>query len=178
MAGPRFAALALALALAAAGAWAQQAAPARPVPPSAEWPPSAEVAARMKSLQEKLHDANATAAQREAAREELAGLLKSPAGQARGRTPDEKPPRPARAAIAPLPSVVKPVDVTPRAAPPAEGVARLEVIDPPRPVVVPRTGVATSPPSRGFAIDPRTGTVLHEVPGGLVDPASGRFIPR
>jgi hypothetical protein len=142
-----------------------------------EWPPSEEVASRMKSLQETLRDPKATAAQREAAREELAGLLKSPAGQARGRTADEKPARPARAAIDPYPSVVRPTPAPAPAAPPPEGVARLEVVDPPKPVVDPRTGTVL--PSAGdFAIDPRTGAVLHSTPGGFVDPKTGQFIPR
>ena len=144
---------------------------------SAAWPPSAEVASRMKSLQETLRDPDVTAAQREAAREELAGLLKSPAGQARGRTADEKPSRPARAAIDPYPSVVRPAPAPAPAPPPPEGVARLEVVDPPKPLVDPRTGTVL-PRAGDFAIDPRTGAVLHSTPGGFVDPKTGQFIPR
>lgn len=143
----------------------------------AQWPPPADVASRMKSLQEKLRDPEATAAEREAAREELAGLLKSPAGQARGRTPDEKPARPARAAIDPYPSVVRPTPAPSPAAPPPEGVAKLEVVEPPKPLVDPRTGTVL-PRAGDFAIDPRTGAVLHATPGGFVDPKTGQFIPR
>ena len=144
---------------------------------SAGWPPSAEVASRMKSLQETLRDPDVTAAQREAAREELAGLLKSPAGQARGRTADEKPTRPARAAIDPYPSVFRPTPAPAPAAPPPEGVAKLEVVEPPKPLVDPRTGTVL-PRAGDFAIDPRTGAVLHSTPGGFVDPKTGQFIPR
>jgi hypothetical protein len=141
---------------------------------SAEWPPSPEVASRMKTLQEKLRDPDVTAAQREAAREELAGLLKSPAGQARGRTADEKP---ARAAIDPYPSVVRPPPAPAPAPPPPEDVAKLEVVEPPKPVVDPRTGTVL-PRAGDFAIDPRTGAVLHSTPGGFIDPKTGQFIPR
>ncbi len=107
-----------------------------------QWPPPEPVAARMRELQQSIIARDSTLAQREAAREELAGLLKSPAGQQRGRTADEKPPRPARAAIDPYPSVVAPMRVAPSAPVPASEVARIEVVVP--------------PPSR-FAIDPRTG---------------------
>ena len=162
--------------LVAAAALALAAMPATAVE-GAGWPPSPEVASRMKSLQETLRDPEVTAAQREAAREELAGLLKSPAGQARGRTADEKPARPARAAIDPYPSVVRPAPAPAPAPPPPEGVARLEVVDPPKPLVDPRTGTVL-PRAGDFAIDPRTGAVLHSTPGGFVDPKTGQFIPR
>jgi hypothetical protein len=33
-------------------------------------------------------------------------------------------------------------------------------------------------PSGKFAVDPTTGALLHEVPGGYVDPRTGQFIPR
>jgi hypothetical protein len=137
------------------------------------WPPTEAVASRMKALQEAVHDPKATAAQREAAREELAGLLKSPAGQVRGRTPDEKP---VRAAIDPFPSVVRPAPSAP-APPPPGGVAKLEVVAPPKPLVDPRSGTVL-PRAGEFAIDPRTGAVLHPTPGGFVDPRTGQFIPR
>jgi hypothetical protein len=141
-----------------------------------QWPPPDSVAARMKALQQTLASADATAAQREAAREELAGLLKSPAGQARGRSRAE---RPARAAIEPFPSVVRPsAPSTPiTVVPPPGGVARLEVIEPPKIVIDPRNGTAL-PQTGGFAIDPRSGSVLHETPGGFVDPKTGRIVPR
>jgi hypothetical protein len=128
----------------------------------------------MRELQLVIGSREASAAQREAAREELSALLKSPAGQARGRTPDEKPIRPPRAAIQPFPSVARPSE---RLAEPAPDVARVEVIDPPKAFVIPQTGnIAT--PSNGFAIDPRTGTVLHGIPGGYIDPRTGRIAPK
>lgn len=162
--------------LAAALAVAWVVVPARALE-TAAWPPPENVASRMKTLQEQLSDPQATPAQREAAREELAGLLKSPAGQARGRTAEEKSGRPARAAIDPYPSVVRPPPPPAPTAPPPEGVARLEVVDPPKPVVDPRTGTIL-PRAGDFAIDPRTGAVLHSTPGGFVDPKTGQFIPR
>ena len=144
---------------------------------TAQWPPPGDMAKRMSALQQTLRDPQVSPAQREAAREELAGLLKSPAGQLRGRSADEKPSRPARAAIDPFPSVVTPINVAPRTPPPAQGVARLEVVEPPRPVVDPRSG-STITPTPGFAVDPRTGGVLHETPFGYVDPRTGRVVPR
>ena len=143
-----------------------------------QWPPPEGVQARMRELQLVIMDRDSTPAQREAAREALGDLLKSPAGQDRGRTAGEKPPRPPRAAIDPFPSVVKPL---PRENEP--GVATLRVTEPSkipepaRPAIDPRTGVAL-PPSARTAVDPLTGHVLHEVPGGYVDPTTGRFVPR
>lgn len=144
---------------------------------SPQWPPPDATAARMRELQQVIIARDSTPAQREAAREELSGLLKSPAGQSRGRTPGEKPVRPARAAIDPYPSVVKPVNIAPPPAAPAAGVAQVEVIVPPKPVVNPQTGSVAAPTGR-FAIDPRTGNVLHEAGSGYVDPRTGQFIPR
>jgi hypothetical protein len=43
--------------------------------------------------------------------------------------------------------------------------------------VNPRTGAPALPSGR-FAVDPTTGGVLHEVPGGYVDPRTGQFVPR
>jgi hypothetical protein len=128
----------------------------------------------MRELQLILIDRDSTAPQREAAREELSSLLKSPAGQARGRTPGEKP---ARAAIVPFPGVVKPAPSLVAPSLPAPGVAHVEVIEPPKRLVVPQTGAALVPTPR-FAIDPRTGSVLHEIPGGYIDPRTGQVVPR
>lgn len=139
-----------------------------------QWPPPEGVQERMRELQQAIIARDSTLAQREAAREELSGLLKSPAGQARGRTAGEK--RVARAAIGPYPSAVAPVNIAP-AAPPAAGVARIEVTVPPKPLVIPQSGAAATPSGR-FAVDPRTGNVLHETLGGYVDPRTGQFIPR
>ena len=137
----------------------------------APWPPPSGVETRMRELQAVIASRDATPAQREAARAELSSLLKSPAGQARGRTRDEKP---ARAAIEPLPSMVKPAEGPIPSAPP---IAHVEVVTPAKPLVIPQTGTAATPSGR-FAIDPRTGAVLHEVPGGYVDPRTGQFVPR
>lgn len=141
----------------------------------AQWPPPPGVEARMHELQGVLASRESTHGQREAAREELSGLLKSPAGQARGRTPDERPVRAARASIDPFPAIVKPAQG--RTIGPAPPLAHLEIVAPPRPLVIPRSGsVAT--PANGFAIDPRTGAVLHEIPGGFIDPRTGQVTPR
>lgn len=144
---------------------------------NAQWPPPQGVEVRMRELQQVLGSRDSTLAQRESAREELSGLLKSPAGRQRGRTPDEKPQRPARAAIDPYPSVVKPVNVAPPSSPPSAGVAQVEVIVPAKPVVNPQTGAVSAPTGR-FAVDPRTGDVLHEAGAGFIDPRTGQFVPR
>jgi hypothetical protein len=140
---------------------------------STSWPPPGGVAARMRELQVVIANPEVTAAQREAAREELAGLLKSPAGQSR-RTPDEKTPPARRAAIEPIGPIVKPAVNPPVAVP---GVASVEVIIPPRITVAPTTGASIAPSGRA-AIDPRTGNVLHDTGNGFVDPRTGQFIPK
>lgn len=145
-----------------------------PAAESAAWPPSEGVATRMRELQGVLAARDSSAPQREAAREELAGLLKSPAGQARGRAADEKPARPARAAIDVVPTTVLP---TPHSPIPMPGVARIEVIDPPKARIDLRSGVPAAPAGT-VSFDPLTGNVLHEVPGGAIDPRTGRFTPR
>ena len=140
------------------------------------WPPPPEAEARMRELQQAITARESTMAQRESAREELANLLKSPAGQSKGRTPDEKPVRAARAAIEPYPSVVAPVNIAP-APPPPGGVAKIEVVVPPKPIVIPQSGAAVTPSGR-FAVDPRTGNILHESGGAFVDPRTGQLVPR
>jgi hypothetical protein len=144
---------------------------------SVQWPPPPRVETRMHELQQVIGSPESSAAEREAAREELSGLLKSPAGQLRGRTPDEKPTRPARAAIDPFPSVVRPSTMV---LPPPGGVAHVEVTVPPKSVVNPRSGAILPPLDQGgrFAIDPRTGSVLHEIPGGYLNPRTGQIVPR
>jgi hypothetical protein len=136
----------------------------------AQWPPPTPVQERMRELQLLIGSREATPEQREAARQELSRLLKSPAGQARGPTPDEKPVRPAHAPLEPLPAMVKPLPRVP--ANPAAPVAHIDVIAPTKPLVLPSGSVATR--SERFAVDPRTGAVLHEVPGGYVDPRTGQ----
>jgi hypothetical protein len=157
-------------------AWAAMLAALAPSPApaleNAQWPPPPETAQRMRELQHVIIDPASTLAERNAARHELSSLLRSPAGQSRA---DEKRTRAPRAAIEPFPSVVKPYE---RIAPPLppEGVARIEVIEPPKPVIIPQTG-APAVPSGGFAID-NHGNVLHPIPGGFVDPRTGRVMPR
>ena len=142
---------------------------------TAPWPPKGDVAARMRELQEIIGNPQSTAAQRESARDELSGLLKSPAGKARGRTPAEKRAAP-RAAIEPIGPIVKPA-VNPPVSVPAPGVATVEVIAPPRITVSPQTGGVAAPSGRA-AVDPRTGHLLHEVPNGYIDPRTGQFTPK
>jgi hypothetical protein len=139
----------------------------------ASWPPPDGVASRMRELQAVLGDPRSTPAQRQAAREELARLLKSPAGQSR-RTPDEKSAQAPRAAIEPIGPIVKPA-VNPSV--PVPGVASVEVIVPPRITVSPTTGVPVAPSAR-TAVDPRTGNVLHDAGNGFVDPRTGQFTPK
>jgi hypothetical protein len=139
------------------------------------WPPPGEVIERMNALEAVIRDPQSTLPQREAAREELAGLLKSPAGRAMG--PPREPKLPPRAAIQPYPSVVQPLPSLEKSVPPPPGIAHLEVVEPPNaPAVNPLTG-SVARPSGNFAIDPATGDVLHGVPGGYVDPRTGQFIP-
>ena len=142
----------------------------------AQWPPPAETVQRMRELQQVIVDPSASVQQRDAARLELSGLLSSPAGQSRA---EARPSKPARAAIDPFPSVVKPFErvPTPPALPPPEGVARIEVLEPPRPVIIPRTGQPALPTGNSFLIDPQ-GHVYHPIPGGYVDPRTGQVVPR
>src|ERR1700674_5518435 len=109
-----------------------------------QWPPPSGVEARMRERQAILASRDATPEQREAARAELSSLLKSPAGQARPSR-DEKPTRPARAAIQPLPSMVKPAEGPIPTAPP---VARVEVLPPAKAHVIPQTGAVAPDPGR------------------------------
>ena len=140
---------------------------------STQWPPKGDAAARMRELQLVIGNPESTAAQREAAREELSALLRSP--NAKGPTADEKPvKRVPRAAIEPVGSMVKPA-VNP--AIPVPGVATVDVTIPPRIMVAPRTGAAVAPVGPA-AIDPRTGQVLHDVGNGYVDPRTGQFTPK
>ena len=142
---------------------------------STSWPPPGGVADRMHELQSVIASPQSTAGQREAAREELSGLLKSPAGQTRGRAPGEKPLKSApRTAIEPLGPLVKPA-LNPVV--PVPGVATMEVVVPPKITVAPLTGAPVAPSGR-IAVDPRTGNVLHDAGNGFVDPRTGQFTPR
>jgi hypothetical protein len=141
-----------------------------------QWPPPEGISARMRELQLVIIGRDSTLEQRERAREELVGLLKSSAGRGRGRGAEERPPR---AAIDPFPSVVRPLPPLPSQAGPKPEVGRIEVVVPPRAVLNPRTGSAVEPSASGrFAIDPRTGAVLHESGPGFVDPRTGQYVPR
>ena len=145
---------------------------------TAAWPPPGPVQERMRALQQVIIDPQSSAPERQAAREELANLLRSPAGQRPAG--EEKPARPPRAAIIPFPSVVRPLPPEKNLVPPSE-VAHVEVLQPPKAVAIPGKGTAaipTSPSTPGFAVDPLSGHVLHGVPGGYVDPRTGQFIPR
>ena len=138
-----------------------------------QWPPSPEVLGRMRDLQAKIADPATGKDERTAARHELERLMKSPAGQ--DRPIEDK--KPARAAIDPFPSVVKPIEG--KLTSPQPPTARVEVIEPPRkPTVNPSTGSVIQPTSPGIAVDPRNGHVLRETPGGYVDPLTGRFTPK
>jgi len=128
----------------------------------------------MQALHQAINDPKSTAAQRQAAREELANLLKSPAGQASAGTPEARPARPARAALEPAGPIVKPAVNPPISAPP---VAHVDVTQPPRTVVTPG-GMTAAPASGGAAINPRNGHVLTETPAGYIDPRTGQFTPK
>jgi hypothetical protein len=145
---------------------------------TAEWPPPPETVRRMQELQHVIIDPASSVERRDAARHELSALLRSPAGQSQA---DVRPAHPARAAIEPFPSVVKPYDrvPTPPALPPApqEGVARVEIVEPPKPIVIPQTG-QVAVPSGNFVIDPQ-GRIYHPLPGGgYIDPRTGAIVPR
>ena len=141
-----------------------------------QWPPPQDIAARMRELQLVIISRDSTVAQRDAAREELGNLLKSPAGRDKP-TPDEKPvARAPRAAIEPFPSIVAPVNIappTPRVGVPADsGVARLEVVEPSKAIPLPLPSAAGR-----FAIDSRTGQILRDTPAGYIDPRTGQLHP-
>jgi hypothetical protein len=142
---------------------------------AASWPPPDAVVSRMHDLQEVMADPASTGAQREAARKELSDLLKSPAGQAKGPTPDEKPAHPPRAAIQPFGQIVKPAPVV---SVPVPGVATVDVIQPPRITIAPQTGHAIVPSTGGTAVAPLTGHIQHETPYGYIDPRTGQFTPK
>lgn len=156
------------------------------------WPPSGDAAARMRELQQVIVSREATPAQRDQAREELGRMLM----RDQRPLPDDKGRKP-RAAIEPFPSVMNVWGQSPMSNTRARGaqldsgpiypggVARVEVIVPPRAIHDPRTGTTITPvapppasPTQPFAVDPRTGSVLHGVGGGYVDPRTGQFSPR
>ncbi len=132
-------------------------------------PPASPAAERMKELHRILYDAQTSPGERRAARAELLRLLRASDAKV---PPREMPPR---AAILPAPSAVigtqrdlPSVTIAPTLAPPAP---------PASATPNPATGGMLVPSGR-TAIDSRTGRIVNEVPGGYLDPATGRFIPR
>ena len=141
-----------------------------------EWPPSPAVQLRMTELQGALHDPASTPEQRDRARAELTRLLKSKSARDAVEKADEAK-RPPRAAIDPFPSVVKPLPPQAASKAPAPPVAHVDVIEPPKPAIIQRSGVPAIP-TTGAAVDPTTGQILHQVPNGYINPRTGEFIPR
>ena len=133
------------------------------------WPPGPAAQARIEELRRVIGDAAATAAQRQAAREELVRLLMTPS--AAGKTVAPLPPR---ASIDPVPPARAPTP--PQAAPPPA----ITPVSPPvrAPLPVPDGKGGTVVPQGKTAVDPRTGTILVDVGNGWVDPATGRFVPK
>jgi hypothetical protein len=136
---------------------------------STAWPPPSPVEARMHELQHVISNPDSTVEQRNAARAELVNLLKSPAGQDH----DTNNGHPPRAAIQPFGPIVKPAANPPL---PDVPIAHVEVTLPPKPVALPNGSVAV-PAGNGIAIDTHTGAALREVPGGYIDPRTGKFTP-
>ncbi|MCL4688440.1 MAG: hypothetical protein KJ007_07715 [Burkholderiales bacterium] len=133
------------------------------------WPPGPAAQARIDELRRVIGDAAATAAQRQAAREELVRLLMSPS--ATGKTVAPLPPR---AAIDPVPPARAP---TPAQATPPPAIT--PVAPPVRATLpVPDGKGGTVVPQGKTAVDPRTGATLVDVGNGWVDPATGRFVPK
>ena len=135
----------------------------------AAWPPPPETQSRIEALRRTLGDAASTAAERQAAREELVRLLMHPSASAK-----PLPAMPARAAVDPLAPAALPAIPAPPATP------RITPVAPPAmPVApIPDNRGGTVVPSGKNVIDPRTGAVLIDTGNGWVDPATGRFVPR
>jgi hypothetical protein len=149
-------------------------APARSAAQEAAWPPSPEVRARMAALQAVLISRDSDAAARQAAREELIRLLRSPAAP----EPDVKAgPSVPRAAIDPLPSLAFPAASANPPALPRIAPALVTLPPRPNPVVDPANGRVLTPAGRAV-VDPLTGRVLQETPGAFIDPLTGRVVPR
>ena len=132
-------------------------------------PPANPADERMRELHRILYDAQTSPEERRAAREELLRLLRASDAKA---PPREMPPR---ASILPAPSAV----IGTQRDQPAVTVA--PSLAPPSPLAPPTSNPATGGmlvPNGRNAIDSRTGRIVNEVPGGYLDPATGRFIPR
>lgn len=128
----------------------------------------------MQALHQVINDPKSTMDQRQAAREELVNLLKSPAGEAPAGAAGERPVHAPRAAVEPGRPIVKPAVDPPISAPP---VAHVDVTQPPRTTVTPG-GTTAAPAPGGTAINPRNGHVLTETPNGYIDPRTGQFTPK
>lgn len=131
--------------------------------------PATAAAERMRELHLILYDTKASPEERRAAREELLRLLRSNGAKV---PPREMPPR---AAIIPTPNAVI---GTQRDAP---AVTVAPSLAPTSPLASPTNNPGTGGmlvPSGRTAIDSRTGRVVNEVPGGYLDPATGRFTPK
>lgn len=135
-----------------------------------EAPPPAPAADRMLELHRIMNDTSTSPEVRRAAKAELLRLLRSSDAQV---APREMPPR---AAIIPAPSAVigtqrnppSPAAAAPSIAPPAPAIGA---------TLNPSTGSVLTPDGH-TAIDSRTGRIANEVPGGYLDPATGRFTPK
>lgn len=131
------------------------------------WPPSAATQERITELRGVLSSREASPAQREAARRELAAVLRSPASPREPVTPSIAPPR---AAIAPFPAITSPLAILPSA--PAA-----TVVPAPRAIPAWPDAEREMPASR-FQVHPSGGAVLVETPQGYVDPRTGHRIPK
>jgi hypothetical protein len=136
------------------------------------WPPAADAARRLQELRAVLISPASTPAERQAAREEMMKMIVNEGAAAR---PAPMPPRAAvespRSVFEGRPDLAKPVPPTPAVstvAPPAPAAA---------PVVNPASGATLLPQGRS-AVDPATGRIYHEVPGGYLDPLTGQFVPK
>ncbi len=130
------------------------------------WPPSAEARSRIAELQAVMSARDSTPAQREAAREALARLLRHPDAA----EPEELPA--VRAAIAPFPPIPAPA--------PALQARTATLVAAPRaipPLSLPIFGLAL-PPAGRVVIDPATGALFRDTGLGFIDPATGRRIPK
>ncbi len=131
------------------------------------WPPSPQAQARIDALKRTLGDPAATAAERRAARDELARLLMHPDAKS---APAPMAPRAAVDPAAPL-------------APPAAAklaAPGLTPVAPPERAPLPRPDGrgGTVVPAGKNAIDPKTGALLIDAGNGWIDPATGRFVPK
>ena len=90
---------------------------------------------------------------------------------------DWPPPEAVQKRMTELQSVIHDPAENPVVKLPAPPVAHVEVVQPPKPLIIPQSGAPVIP-APGVAVDPRTGQVLHETAGGYINPRTGEFIPR